>query len=83
MAQRLGLIIGNGEYEDPTLAQLKKSNVDVNGLAEALKNPEIGGFDQVTTLIDQPSYVVRREVARFLLESGAMICFFCTSPGMG
>jgi uncharacterized caspase-like protein len=65
MAQRLGLIIGNSEYEDPTLARLKKSNADVNSLAEVLRSPQIGGFDQVTTLIDQSSYVVRREIARF------------------
>jgi formylglycine-generating enzyme required for sulfatase activity len=68
MAQRLGLIIGNSEYEDPNLAQLKKPNADVNSLAEVLKNPEIGSFDEVTTLINQPCYVVRREIARFFSQ---------------
>jgi uncharacterized caspase-like protein len=37
-------------------------------LAEALKSSEIGGFDQVITLINQPSYVVRREIARFFAQ---------------
>jgi len=68
MAQRLALIIGNSEHEDPTLAQLKKSDSDVNSLTEILKNADVGCFDNVTSLINEPSYVVRREIGRFFAQ---------------
>ena len=40
MSRRLALIIGNSEYEDPTLARLKKSDADVRSLAEALHDSD-------------------------------------------
>jgi hypothetical protein len=68
MGQRLALIVGSSEYQDTTLARLKKSEADVESLAEILKNPEIGDFEEVITLINDPSYVVRLEIARFFAQ---------------
>jgi hypothetical protein len=65
MSQKLALIIGSSEYEDPTLARLVAPRADVTALESVLKHPEIGGFNDVTGLIDQPESVVRRAIARF------------------
>ena len=39
MRRKLALIIGNSEYQDPTLARLVTPNEDVNDLAEVLRAP--------------------------------------------
>jgi len=68
MSRRLALIIGSGEYEDTKLAGLRTPDADVGNLAEVLRDPEIGGFDEVTALLNQPSAVVRRGIARLFAE---------------
>ena len=66
MAQKLALLIGNSRYEDKTLTKLQTPDVDVEALARVLRDPVIGGFDEVTSLIDQSADTLRREIARFL-----------------
>jgi hypothetical protein len=68
MTRRLALVIGSSEYEDTKLARLKTADTDVSKLAELLRNQEIGGFDEVTPVIDQASIVVRRAIARLFAE---------------
>jgi Caspase domain len=68
MSRKLALIIGSSEYEDPTLARLVAPRADVTALDSVLKHPEVGSFDDVTVLIDQPESVVRRAIARFFAE---------------
>ena len=68
MARRYALIIGNSEYADKTLTQLVTPGEDANDLAETLRNPEIGGFDDVASLINKEGSVVRREIARFFVR---------------
>src|SRR5262245_1805066 len=65
MAGKFALIVGNSQYEDSSLGRLTAPAVDVHGLEEVLKAPDIGQFDDVTTLIDQDFASVRRAVARF------------------
>jgi peptide/nickel transport system substrate-binding protein len=65
MSERLALIIGNSEFEDSTLARLVTPGRDASELAEILKDPAIGHFDEVMSLINEPAPVVRRAVARF------------------
>jgi formylglycine-generating enzyme required for sulfatase activity len=62
---KFALIIGNSEYEDPNLARLTAPGEDVNDLAAVLRAPAIGGFDQVTTLVNELSATIRRAIARF------------------
>lgn len=64
MSRRLALIVGNNEYNDSTLAKLVAPNEDANGLAQVLRDPEIGHFDEATVLINEPAYVVRRAIAQ-------------------
>ena len=65
MSQKLALIIGNSQYDDTSLSRLKTPDADVKALAEVLRAPDVGSFDTVTTLVNQPATAVRREVARF------------------
>ena len=68
MSQRLALIIGNSEYEDTSLARLVTPGEDAGDLAKVLRDPEIGGFDEVTTLINQPVTIVRRTIESFFAK---------------
>jgi hypothetical protein len=46
MGRRLALLIGNNEYSaDPGFVRLSKAENDVNGLAEVLIDPRLGGFE--------------------------------------
>jgi hypothetical protein len=70
MTRKLALIIGNSEYEDGNLARLITPDTDVNALAEVLRDVEIGGFDEVSALVNQPSTVIRRAISSFFLGRG-------------
>ncbi len=65
MSQRLALLIGNNEYHDPSLAKLVSPPQDVSQLGELLRDPQIGGFDRVDALENQPFAAVRRSIASF------------------
>ncbi|MCB9102216.1 MAG: SUMF1/EgtB/PvdO family nonheme iron enzyme, partial [Anaerolineales bacterium] len=62
---RLALIIGNSEYDDPALARLVTPGGDAADLAAVLRDPQIGGFEAVETLLNQPLTKVRRAIAHF------------------
>jgi uncharacterized caspase-like protein len=68
MSLRQALIIGNSEYEDPSLARLVTPGEDAADLAEILRNPHIGGFDQVAALINEPFPTIRRAIAHFFTK---------------
>lgn len=65
VSRKLALVIGNSEYEDGNLAKLVTPDADVNALAAVLRAAEIGGFDEVAALVNQPSTTVRRAIAGF------------------
>ncbi|MCB0180428.1 MAG: caspase family protein, partial [Anaerolineae bacterium] len=65
MSRRLALIIGNSEYDDPALARLVTPGGDAADLAAVLRDPQIGGFEAVETLLNQPLTKVRRAIAHF------------------
>ncbi len=68
MSRKLALIIGNSEYEDTRLARLKAPEADVDSLCELLRTPEIGGFDEVTPVVNQPEATIRRMIARLFQD---------------
>ena len=68
MSRKFALIIGNSEYEDTNLARLITPSEDVDDLARVLRDPNIGGFDNVTILINQVAAVVGRAIAAFLAK---------------
>lgn len=65
MSRRFALIIGSSEYEDAGLAQLKAPDADVTALDEVLRSAEIGGFDEVKTLVNEPFAAIYPEIAHF------------------
>ncbi len=70
MSRKLALIIGNSEYEDPSLARLITPAADVEDLAQVLKVPDIGGFDEVLTLVNESASTLRRSIARLFAQKG-------------
>ena len=65
MSRRFALIIGSSEFEDASLAKLKAPDADVAALAEVLRSVEIGGFDEVKTLVNEPFAAIYQEIADF------------------
>jgi len=59
MGGRFALIIGSSEFEDAGLAQLKAPDADVAALTE------IGGFDEVKTLVNEPFAAIYPAIAHF------------------
>ena len=53
MSKKYALIIGNSEYQDLGLSQLPTPSQDAQGLAEVLRDPDIGAFDGVNIVLDQ------------------------------
>ncbi|MEZ4417785.1 MAG: caspase family protein [Gemmatimonadota bacterium] len=65
MPRRLALIIGTSTYEDTTLTRLKAPSADARALADTLRDPAIGGFDEVQTLLDATEVEARRAIHDF------------------
>jgi len=63
---KYALIIGNNQYDDPKLAQLKTPAADSQALAKVLADKDIGSFDQVTPLINKNESEIRRAISAFL-----------------
>jgi formylglycine-generating enzyme required for sulfatase activity/uncharacterized caspase-like protein len=68
--RKLALIIGNSEYEDGSLAQLVTPGADAVELADVLRDPSVGNFDEVIRLINQPVAAVRRAISHFYTGKG-------------
>lgn len=68
MTRKFALLIGNSQYQDSVLAKLKAPDSDVAELAKILKDPAVGGFDQVISVFSEVSTVVRVEIANFFAE---------------
>jgi uncharacterized caspase-like protein len=68
MSRKLALIIGNSQYQDPRLAQLLTPQEDVNDLAAILRAPEIGGFDEVKTLVNESDANIRLSIEDFFAD---------------
>ena len=63
---RYALVIGNSQYSDPKLAQLKTPEADSRELAKVLRSKRIGNYDKVSLLIDQTDAKTRRAISAFL-----------------
>src|SRR5204863_2431408 len=66
MSRKYALVIGATDFADQRLTRLVSPQADVAGLAEALSSPELGQFDEVRTLVNEPHQVLTREMWRFL-----------------
>jgi Caspase domain len=82
MGRKLALLIGNGMYAN--LPRLKKHRADVRYLARALRDPNIGAFDNVEELTDKSFNTIRREIERFFIEgktSEDLLLLYLTGHG--
>jgi uncharacterized caspase-like protein len=68
MSRRFALVIGNSVYKDATLSKLKTPEADARSLAATLRDPTIGGFDDVQEMINQDEGSVRRAISTFFTE---------------
>jgi len=66
MESKCALVIGNDEYQDPKLSQLISPSKEAKRLAELLRLPEVGGFDDVNLIVNEPEANLRRAISRFL-----------------
>lgn len=84
MARRLALIITNGTYDDPKLSRLAAPEVDAQALEAVLKDPQIGFFDDVKSLINQTDGQDRIEVDRFFRDKGRddACLLYCSGHGV-
>ncbi|HEX3486749.1 MAG TPA: caspase family protein, partial [Micropepsaceae bacterium] len=60
------LLVGISQFTDPKLAKLNAPRSDVEALAQVLKDPERGGFTDVSTCIDQDLQTIRDQLAALL-----------------
>ncbi|HEX9732755.1 MAG TPA: FHA domain-containing protein [Thermoanaerobaculia bacterium] len=65
VGRRMALVVGNSVFDDGRLSRLVKPNRDASRLAEVLRDPRIGSFDDVEVLLDEPTSSVRRQIASF------------------
>lgn len=65
MNGKFALIIGNTEYTDSGLAQLSAPGRDAEDFSRILQAKDICAFDEVSLLLNQPEYLVRRAIDEF------------------
>jgi len=65
MSGKYALIIGNNEYTDSGLAQLRTPGKDAEDFARVLKDKEIGAFDDVKIIVNEPSASVIEAIDEF------------------
>jgi uncharacterized caspase-like protein len=68
MPSKRALIIGNTDYQDPKLLKLVAPRADVDRFAAVLRDAEVGAFDDVTQLVDEPHSLVTRAIGRFFSQ---------------
>lgn len=62
---RVALIVACNRYSDPKLKELQAPSQDAERFAKILEDSKIGGF-KVTTLIDQPHWIITEKLNGFL-----------------
>jgi hypothetical protein len=77
------LILGNSEYADARLSRLKAPAEDVAALARLLKDPAIGGFDEVETLQNRPCQEVSLAIAKHFGKRRSSDTLFLYFSGHG
>ena len=83
MAGKYALIIGNSQYDDPTLKGLQAPDADARALADVLRDAAIGGFE-VQTLINESSFKITQEIDSFFdnRKSDDLLLFYFSGHGV-
>ena len=67
-SKRYALVIGNSSYTDERLPNLKSATVDAERFAKVLSDPNLGGFTDVETLIDETHNVIGNAIEKFFKD---------------
>ena len=62
---KYALIVANTEYTDPSLAKLSAPGKDAESFTRVLKDKDIGAFDDVKVILNQPEPVAREAIDEF------------------
>jgi len=68
IGKKVALVVGTCTYHDMSFAKLAAPAHDVRGLAEALRDPAVGGFDDVRELVDRSSRDVLMEISNVFAD---------------
>ena len=82
--KKLALLIGVSEYK-PGLAQLPAALADIAALERVLKDPEMGGFDEVRPLANPDVQKMRLEIGRLFSRAGkddSLVMLFFSGHGI-
>ncbi len=63
MSKRIALIIDSNTYQDAVLSRLETPETDLHALTITLDDPEIGNFDKVERLVNQPASEIGSHIA--------------------
>jgi hypothetical protein len=67
--QRKALIIANDEYTHEALKNLRAPRTDAKALGSVLGDPQIGGFDTVQVVSNQPAHVMQAHIDDLFSDS--------------
>ncbi len=83
MGERVAILIGNRTFEPKSgLEPLKFPERDVTDLAAILRDPEIGRFDEVILIMDQPSVQIKLRIEKALKQNtGAFVLIYYSGHG--
>jgi formylglycine-generating enzyme required for sulfatase activity len=81
--RRVAILIGNEVFAvDSGIAKLRFPSADVQALDALLRDPEIGNYDRVVSLIDKSSGEISTQLNKFLDEErGATFLFYYSGHG--
>jgi peptide/nickel transport system substrate-binding protein len=67
--RRLALLVATDNYSDATFRALKAPRADVDGLAEVLGDPDIGGYE-IKTCYNAPAHELSLAIEDFFVDAG-------------
>lgn len=68
MSRKYALFVGNSDYDSESLFNLESPIADVQDLANLFRDSSIGGFDEVTELINSTESKIRQIISSFFLR---------------
>lgn len=84
--RRLALLIGNTDYKADGLSKLVSPPNSIYDVADVLMNPDIGRYEEVLTLVNEPAEAIRRAIAQFYAKKSAddhLLLYFMGHAALG
>lgn len=77
--RRYALVIGNSNYRDERITDLKSAVVDAERFAEVLSDPNVGAFTHVETLLNKTHDMIEHAIEKFFkgkLREDLLLLYF-------